>query len=168
MSKRGRLLVVVLVLIVSGIFLYPTFEWYFMVPQGEKELAAGSKIQIREYARGQAAKELEQLKEMVEKDPDQEITGEYQHLIDTAEEQYEIDGKKLPDRWTVEAVLLAFDSEADAFEALEAKHRMMLLDRKDQGSSVLQLGLDLSGGMRILLEADLDRAETGRRDRVAG
>src|SRR6056297_562475 len=159
MSKRGRLLVVVLVLIISGVFLYPTFEWYFMVPQGEKELSAGSKIQIREYARGQAANELEQLKEMVEKDPDQEITEEYQHLIDTAVEQYEIDGRELPDRWTVEAILKAFDSEADAFEVLEAKHRKTLMDLKEQSNSVLQLGLDLSGGMRILLEADMASLE---------
>jgi preprotein translocase subunit SecD len=156
MSKRGRLLVVVLVLIVSGIFLYPTFEWYFMVPQAEKELAAGSKIQIREYARGQAAKELAQLKAMVAEDPGQEISEEHQYLIDIAAQQYEIDGRDLPKKWTVEAVLKAFDSEAAAFEALEAEHREKLLALKEQGNSVLQLGLDLSGGMRILLEADVE------------
>jgi preprotein translocase subunit SecD len=156
MSKRGRLLVVVLVLIVSGIFLYPTFEWYFMVPQAEKELAAGSKIQIREYARGQAAKELAQLKAMVAEDPGQEISEEHQYLIDIAAQQYEIDGRELPKKWTVEAVLKAFDSEAAAFEALEAEHREKLLALKEQGNSVLQLGLDLSGGMRILLEADVE------------
>jgi preprotein translocase subunit SecD len=127
-----------------------------MVPQAEKELAAGSKIQIREYARGQAAKELAQLKAMVAEDPGQEISEEHQYLIDIAAQQYEIDGRELPKKWTVEAVLKAFDSEAAAFEALEAEHREKLLALKEQGNSVLQLGLDLSGGMRILLEADVE------------
>jgi len=159
MSKRGRLLVIILVLIVSGVFLYPTFEWYFMIPQGERELAAGSKIQIREYARGQAAKELEQLKSLVEKDSGQLLPEEFKYLISTAEEQYEMDGRDVPDEWTVAALLMAFDSESEAFDALEAKHRKELMDLKEQGNSVLQLGLDLSGGMRIVLEADIDSLE---------
>lgn len=159
MSKRGRLLVIVLVLIVSGIFLYPTFEWYFMVPQEEKILAAGSKIQIREYARGQAAKELEQLKVLVAEDPEQMLPEEYSHLIDTAKAQYELEAREVPNEWTVAAVLQAFNSESDAFNALEAQHRKTLMDLKEQGSSVLQLGLDLSGGMRILLEADMNSLE---------
>jgi len=159
MSKRGRLLVIILVLVVSGIFLYPTFEWYFMVPEGKKELAAGSKIQIREYARGQAAKELEQLKELVEEDPDQTIPADNQHLIETAEERYKLDGRDLPDNWTVQTILAAFDSELEAFDALEAYHRKTLIELKEQSNSVMQLGLDLSGGMRILLEADLDSLE---------
>lgn len=159
MSKRGRLLVIILVLVISGIFLYPTFEWYFMVPQDKKELAAGSNTQIREYARGQAAKELEQLKEMVEDDPDQNLPEEHQHLIVTAEERYEMEGRDLPDNWTVEAILAAFDSESEAFDALEAYHRRSLIELKEQSNSVMQLGLDLSGGMRIVLEADLASLE---------
>jgi preprotein translocase subunit SecD len=155
MSKRGRLLVIILVLVVSAVFLYPTFHWYFMVPQKEKQLAAGSKIQIREYARGQAAKELEQLKQMVEKNPDQALPQGYQSLIDTAKEQYKMDGREVPSTWTVANFLKAFNSESQAFKALETKHRKNLMDMKDEGNSVLQLGLDLSGGMRILLEADL-------------
>src|SRR6056297_1748663 len=119
MSKRGRLLVIILVLVVSGIFLYPTFEWYFMVPQEEKVLAAGSKIQIREYARGQAAKELEQLKVLVEGDSEQMLPEEYSHLIDTAKAQYEMEAREVPNEWTVAAVLQAFNSESEAFDALE-------------------------------------------------
>lgn len=154
MSKRGRLLVIVLVLIVSGIFLYPTFEWYFMIPQADRELAAGSKVQIREYARGQAAKELEQLKKLVEEEPDQMLPEEFEYLVETAEAQYELEGREAPDEWTVANLLMAFESESEAFDALEAKHRKELIDLKEQGNSVLQLGLDLSGGMRIVLEAD--------------
>ncbi|HDQ14757.1 MAG TPA: protein translocase subunit SecD [Sediminispirochaeta sp.] len=159
MSKRGRLLVIVLVLVVSGIFLYPTFEWYFMIPQEEKELAAGSKTQIREYARGQAAKELEQLKNMVASDPEQDLPQEYRYLIETAEEAYELKGRETPDKWTVATVLQAFNSEAEAFDALEERHRSRLLTLKEKGSQVMQLGLDLSGGMRILLEADPESLE---------
>ena len=63
MSKRGRLIVVLLVLAVCGYFLYPTISWYSFVPQETKELATGSKEQIKEYARGRAAQDLRELKE---------------------------------------------------------------------------------------------------------
>ncbi|MEA1910151.1 MAG: hypothetical protein U9N32_00560, partial [Spirochaetota bacterium] len=63
MSKRARLLVVLLVLVAGGVFLYPTFNWYYMVPQDQKELAAGSKEQIQSYSRGRASRDLSELKD---------------------------------------------------------------------------------------------------------
>ncbi|MCK5672964.1 MAG: protein translocase subunit SecD, partial [Spirochaetales bacterium] len=68
MSKRARLLVVLLVLVAGGVFLYPTFNWYYMVPQDQKELAAGSKEQIQSYSRGRASRDLVELKDLVSKD----------------------------------------------------------------------------------------------------
>ncbi len=159
MSKRGRLLVVILVLVVSGVFLYPTFEWYFMVPQDMKQLSAGSNTQIREYARGQAAKQLAELTDLVEKDSEAEVPGKYDFIVEAAKEQYENAERDKPDNWNVQAVLAAFRSEKEAFEAIESYHREKLQKLKKQSGEILQLGLDLSGGMSILLEADLESLE---------
>ncbi len=159
MSKRGRLLVVILVLVVSGIFLYPTFEWYFMVPQDMKQLSAGSNTQIREYARGQAAKQLDDLTRLVEEQPEAEVPDKYDFIVDAARQEYKNSERDMPDTWNVKNVLAGFRSEKDAFEAIESYHREKLQSLKEQSSEILQLGLDLSGGMSILLEADLDSLE---------
>ncbi|WP_020614422.1 protein translocase subunit SecD [Sediminispirochaeta bajacaliforniensis] len=159
MSKRSRLFIVLLVLVVCGVFLYPTFEWYFMVPQAQKELAAGSKQQIQAYARGQAAKAVGELKSLVAASGSDAVPEKYAYLIPIAKEHYKLDGRDLPSKWTVSTLLKGFNTEEAAFSAIEGYYRTKLFDLKDEGGSVLQLGLDLSGGMSILLEADLDSLE---------
>ena len=61
MSKRFRLLLIVVLVGVAFSFLWPTLRWYVTVPQIEKDLAAGSRTQIRLYAQRTAAQEYEQL-----------------------------------------------------------------------------------------------------------
>jgi preprotein translocase subunit SecD len=156
MSKRGRLFVVLLVLVISGVFLYPTFQWYFMVPQDMKQLAAGSNTQIREYARGQAAKQLDMLTSLAEKDGEAELPEGFDFIREAAKEKYRSEERDLPDSWTVKTILAAYRSEKQAFEAIESYHRSRLQALKTKSGEVLQLGLDLSGGMSILLEADAD------------
>jgi preprotein translocase subunit SecD len=140
--------------VVSGLFLYPTFEWYFMIPEDQKELAAGSNTQIKEYARGQAAKELEELTALASDDPEASVPEEYSFLIETAKEEYSSEGRDVPEEWTVRNLLGAFESEREAFDAIETHHRTRVMKMKEQGTNVMQLGLDLSGGMSILLQAD--------------
>jgi preprotein translocase subunit SecD len=159
MSKRSRLIVVLLVLVVSGVFLYPTFSWYFMVPEARKELAAGSKQQIQAYARGQAAQVVEALKKLAESSPEDAVPQKYGYLEKAAEENYKLEGRDLPKSWTVSSLLKGFNTEREAFEAVEEYHRQDLLALKERSGKVLQLGLDLSGGMSILLEADLNSLE---------
>ena len=66
MKIRGRLIVILLVAVACGIFLYPTVKWYAFVPQETKDLATGSTVQIREYAQGQASRDLRELKNTFE------------------------------------------------------------------------------------------------------
>lgn len=154
MTKRGRLTIVLLVLVVCGLFLYPTIKWYGFVPQDTKDLATGSKEQIKEYASGRATKELRELKELVVSDSAAALPDEYAYLKALAKENYKKRGEKAPGTWTLENTFRGFASEAAMFSAIEGYYRSTLLDLKDNGNSVLQLGLDLSGGMSILLEAD--------------
>jgi preprotein translocase subunit SecD len=152
MTKRGRLFIVLLVLVVCGLFLYPTAKWYFAVPQETKVLPTGSNEQIKEYARGRATQELRELESM---GPDASVSTEYSYLISIAKDSYKERGMEVPTgTWTVKDIMKAFRSEQAMFDAIENYYRTTLLDVKSEGSSILQLGLDLSGGMSVLLEAD--------------
>ncbi|MFA5513942.1 MAG: protein translocase subunit SecD [Sphaerochaetaceae bacterium] len=155
MKKRGRLIIVILVAVMCGVFLYPTVKWYAFVPQETKDLATGSKIQIREYASGQATRDLRDLKALVVSDSQQPLPSQYKFLLQTVKENYKNAKLSAPRQWSVEATFRGFKSEQDLFEALEKHYRVLLLDLKKLSAKVLQLGLDLRGGMSILLEADV-------------
>ena len=58
-------LVILLFIGLAGVLLSPTIKWYFFTPEDRQILANGSKEQIREYAKKQAASELEELKDLV-------------------------------------------------------------------------------------------------------
>jgi preprotein translocase subunit SecD len=154
MSKRGRLIVVLLVLAVCGYFLYPTISWYAFVPQETEELATGSKEQIKEYARGQAAQDLRELKDLVKSDSEASLPTEFSFMKGIAKDNYKASDLKVPGSWTIANVMNGFANEQKFFDALEQYYRSDLLDMKDFRGKALQLGLDLSGGMSILLEAD--------------
>ncbi len=155
MSKRGRLIVVLLVLAVCGYFLYPTISWYSFVLQETKELATGSKEQIKEYARGRAAQDLRELKELVGNNPEEQLPSDFSYLKGLAKENYKAADRDIPNSWTIANVMNGFANEQKFFEALEQYYRSDLLDMKEFRGKALQLGLDLSGGMSILLEADI-------------
>ncbi len=156
MKKRDRWIIVLLVLLLCGYFLYPTFKWYTIVPQETKDLASGSNEQIREYARGQATRELRAIKGLVNSDGSAELPAEYSYLESFAKENYRLMNKDVPSNWTVEALCTCFYNEQDMFDTIEQYYRSSLLEVKNLSDSVLQLGLDLRGGMSILLDADVD------------
>lgn len=163
MKKRGRLFIVLLVAVVCGIFLYPTVKWYGFVPQETKDLATGSKLQIREYALGQATRDLRELKSLIASDPQGSLPDQYGFLIPVAKENYKSMKRDVPRSWNVESVFRGFYNEQGLFDALESHYRTALLELKTLSGKVLQLGLDLRGGMSILLEADVAayEAKTG-------
>jgi len=154
MKKRGRLLIVLLVAVVCGIFLFPTVKWYAFVPQETKDIATGSKIQIREFAQGQASRDLRALKEVFADNPQASVPSQYSYLIDVAREGYKNMKRDSPRSWTMEDLFKGFYTEKDLFDTIENRYRSDLLDLKTLSGKILQLGLDLRGGMSILLEAD--------------
>lgn len=156
MNKRGRLLVVLVVVIVCGVFLWPTYNWYINVPQDMKDLSAASREQIRDYSKNMAETAMAELQTLVQNSPDEIISDEYDFLVDYAKEQYKIEDKKIPQAWTVKEVITVFSSRSKALRTIEEHYAQVLLNYKEDQDNVLQLGLDLSGGMSILLEADLE------------
>ena len=162
MKKTGRILLVVIVLLVAGALLYPTIKWYCFVPQGIKSLAAGSNEQIRDYSRGQASRGVRELTSLLASDKDAPVPEEYSYLEKSAASLLKESGKKAPSKWTVYSLLSAFPSQNELFSTIEAYYRDELLEAKKLSNNVLQLGLDLRGGMSVLVEADKEGYEEER------
>ncbi len=156
MKKTGRILLVLLVLVVGAMLLTPTIKWYCFTPDSLKELAAGTNLQIREYSRGQASRDVRELKALFSASPDSAVPEKFEALIPAAKASLKKNGKSAPKEWTVKSLLSSFDSETACFEAAEGVYRDDIMAVKRLSSRVLQLGLDLRGGMSVLLEADID------------
>ena len=154
MKIRGRLIVILLVAVACGIFLYPTVKWYAFVPQETKDLATGSTVQIREYAQGQASRDLRELKNIFEDSSSAAVPGAFSYLTDIAKQNYKNRKMDVPGSWTLTDLFKGFSSEKALYDAIEGHYRSLLLDLKNLSNKVLKLGLDLRGGMSILLEAD--------------
>ncbi|NCC64203.1 MAG: protein translocase subunit SecD [Spirochaetia bacterium] len=155
MKKRSRLVIVLVVVLLCGFFLYPTIKWYGFVPQDAKELATGSNVQIKEYSRGQASRDLRALKDLVGQNASASVPAQFSYLTDVAKDNYKDMKKPVPKTWTLESLFGGFYNEQNMFDAIESYYRSNLLELKTLGSKALQLGLDLRGGMSILLEADV-------------
>ncbi|TVQ36967.1 MAG: protein translocase subunit SecD [Spirochaetaceae bacterium] len=154
MSKRVRLLTVLVFVIIGAVFVWPTVNWYFLLSPQEQELARSSRTQVREYAQNQARSALLELRRLSGSDPQGELPQQYQFLIDKARENYRLEGRDRPSTWTVTDVLAGFRSEREAFEAIESYHREEVQKLQSIRARIIELGLDLSGGVNVVLEAD--------------
>lgn len=154
MSIRFRFLVILLFIGLAGVLLSPTIKWYFNTPEERQTLANGSKEQIREYAKIEAAADLESLKDLVLASPDEKITEAYVFLVDTAKKNYKLEKRDFPSEWTVKSVLEGFNSANEVFNVLENYHREDIMALKAMKDKILQLGLDISGGLSVTIEAD--------------
>jgi preprotein translocase subunit SecD len=125
-------------------------------------------VQIREYAQGRATRDLRELNSLISSDPSALIPNEYNFLVSIAKDNYKDMKRDTPRSWTVESVFRGFYTEQDLFSAIENHYRSELLEIKTLSGKVLQLGLDLRGGMSILLEADVAAYEEKSGTRLSG
>ena len=154
MSKRFRFILVLALVGVSVYFLYPSIRWYFFIPESDKELAAGSRGDVREYAQGEARAALDELTSLAQSDETAPLPDEYAFLRDAARANYQLIDEDVPDEWTIAAVLGAFTTEQDIFEALEEHYADRVFALKRLKERIITLGLDLAGGMSVVVEAD--------------
>ncbi|TVQ26061.1 MAG: protein translocase subunit SecD [Spirochaetaceae bacterium] len=156
MSKRFRFLIVLFFVVVGGVFLSPTIRWYFVLSDEEQTLAASSRIEIQQYAQGNARAALQGLAEAVRSDADADVPAQYEYVIELARANRRALGADQPDRWTAREALASFTSEARAFEAIESYHRDYVQRLRSMRNRIIELGLDLSGGVSVTLSADAD------------
>ena len=166
MNKRTRLLILLAVLAICFVFLWPSISWYGRTPKEVQQLALGSTENIKNYAESKAAEDVRTIKSMV-KDADAVLDGEYAWLNKAAEKQYKSYGQKVPEKMTAKDVVAAYDSELDFMNVIQTKYRDEILKAKKYYDNSVKLGLDLSGGMNVIVKADLDAALESQGDTVA-
>ena len=166
MNKRTRLLILLVVLAICFVFLWPSISWYGRTPKEVQQLALGSTENIKNYAESKAAEDVRTIKSMV-KDADAVLDGEYAWLNKAAEKQYKSYGQKVPEKMTAKDVVAAYDSELDFMNVIQTKYRDEILKAKKYYDNSVKLGLDLSGGMNVIVKADLDAALESQGDTVA-
>ena len=154
MKKAERIVIAAIVIAICVWFLFPTIKWYAFVSQEDKALTTGSSLQVKEYSQGQANSVLQYL----EANGSSAVPKEYSFVIDLAKSQNRDKGTSKTEIKTCSDVLAAFSVSEDGgqalLEAVEGHCREYIQSLKDLSSKALQLGLDLKGGMSILLDVD--------------
>lgn len=136
-------MLVLAVLIAAIVLIFPTIKWYFMVPEDTKSLATGTNAEIKEYVYESASNDVAYLLSLAKASPNDKIPSNLNYLAKDKKQ-------------SVREVLASYKSEAAIFSSAEKHYREELLEIKKLKDKSLQLGLDLKGGMSILLDADVD------------
>jgi len=162
MSKLYRFVIILIILALCFVFLLPTIRWYFWVPKLEQTRALGSREQIKTYASQTAQVDLEALISRARSGGD--VPEDLAFLTVKAKKIYKDSKRTAPENWDARTVLGAFASRQEALEAIESNYRDKIFSLKDLQKNAVQLGLDLSGGLSIVLQANLDalREKLGR------
>lgn len=155
MSKFKRFLIFLVVVGLALFFLWPTIRWYFVIPENLKALAMGSREQIREYALQMAASDVIDLKALAASDDAAPLPEKLSFLVKAAKKANKEYGRKQPSEWTAKTVLYSLGSERAVLDAVESDYRTRIMGVKDVRADAIQLGLDLSGGMSVVIQADL-------------
>ncbi|GAH39873.1 unnamed protein product, partial [marine sediment metagenome] len=87
------------------------------------------------------------------------LPGECLFLIKGAKERFKTEKKPVPKAWTVEDILSSYPGRAEVLAELEDHYREEILSLKSLKDRTIQLGLDLRGGMRVLIRADVEDLE---------
>src|SRR5574344_361707 len=167
MNKRSRFIIILVVLAVCFAFLWPSISWYIRTPKDQQTLALGSLEKIKDYSTAKASDDVNAVKAIANKDPAAILDPSYKWLVKTARKNYKDNGTKAPEPMTVSAVLNSFSNEKDLLDAFEGRYRDEILAAKNRYENSVKLGLDLSGGMNVIVHADLDEALKSQGDSVA-
>ncbi len=158
MSKRSRFLLLLVVLGLCFAFLWPSISWYSRTPKEVQALALGSLEKIKDYSRAKALKDVKALKVAAKKDSSSVLDQKYNWLKKVAVKNYKTLDQKVPSPMTLGGVLSSFASEDELSKAIQDRYRDEILAAKKRYQNSVKLGLDLSGGMSIVVKADLNAA----------
>ena len=156
MNKRSRFIIILVVLAVCFAFLWPSISWYVRTPKEMQALALGSLEKIKDYSSAQASKDVKALKATVKATPDTELTKDQDWLAKAAKKNYKQMEEKLPSPLTVKDAVASFSTEKELTSVIETRYRDRILKAKNQYKNSVKLGLDLNGGMNVIVKADLD------------
>jgi protein-export membrane protein, SecD/SecF family len=154
MSKRYRFLIFIVVMAVCFLFLWPTLRWYFLIPKDKQALAMESRQQIRTYASQSAQADLQRLFDAARAGGP--VPEGLEFVTVRAKKLYKSNKQPLPETLDAKAALAAFSGRREVLDTIESKYRDEIFGLKDLQKNAVKLGLDLSGGLSIVLQANLD------------
>jgi preprotein translocase subunit SecD len=140
-----------------AVFLAPTIRWYFIIPAQDKVIALGSREQIRNYASRKAAADLDRISAAARAGEDAPEGMEF--LVKEAKKINKAEKAPPPEKWDAAAALRIFADRQEAQNAIEDHYRNSIFALKNLQKNAVQLGLDLSGGLSIVLQANLSAYE---------
>ena len=158
MNKRTRFVILLVVIAVCFAFLWPSISWYYGTPKEVQALALGSLQNIKDYATAKASEDVLEIKAAAQKDAKMPLDAKYSWLQKNVEKNYNDMDMKVPSPLTVGSVLNAYSNEKEFLGVFQARYRDVILKAKKRYENSVKLGLDLSGGMNIIVKADLDAA----------
>lgn len=167
MNKRSRFLLILAVLGVCFAFLWPSISWYLRTPKELQNLALGSLEKIKDYSNVQASYDVSELKTLARTNPTSPLPEKFQWLEKAAAKNYKDLDEPVPSPMTVRSALESYPTEAALLSAVEGRYRDEILKAKRLYNNSVKLGLDLSGGMSVIVKADLDAALAQAGDTVS-
>ncbi|MBQ8560557.1 MAG: protein translocase subunit SecD [Spirochaetaceae bacterium] len=167
MNKRSRFLLILVVLGVCFAFLWPSISWYTRTPKELQNLALGSLEKIKDYSNVQASADVQELKALARSNPNAALPEKLLWLEKAAAKNYKDAGESIPSPMSVRSALESYASEAALLAAVEGRYRDEILKAKRLYNNSVKLGLDLSGGMSVIVKADLDAVLAQAGDTVA-
>ena len=167
MNKRTRFVILLAVLAVCLAFLWPTISWYWRTPKEDQAIALSSLEKIRDYAEAEGRKASDEFIAKAKEAPDALVADEYSWLKKSAVKKYKKIGQNVPSKVTNTVILNAYDDAKEFREEFISRERERILKEKKNYTNSVKLGLDLSGGMNIIVKADLDAAIASLGDSIA-
>ncbi|MGL4987265.1 MAG: protein translocase subunit SecD [Treponemataceae bacterium] len=166
MNKRLRFVVVLVVLASCFGFLWPSISWYRLTSKEMQNLALSSLEKIKDYAVVMADKDVKELIQMARTDKEAPLPESYNYLLKTAKQNLKDLKKTVPKEWTIADFLQAFPFQSELLLDIEKHYRDTILNAKKNYNSSVKLGLDLSGGMSVIIKADLQAALASQVDEI--
>ena len=158
MKKFSRLVIVLVVVITALLFLLPSIQWYYITPKDQQTLALGSRDQIREYSWKMARVDFQKIENLFKSNNENPLPEDLSYVIPIAKKAYRLYKKPLPQVWNAKAIASVL-SPSDLVAELEGYYRGKILAIKNLQNNAVKLGLDLSGGLSIVIRADIESLE---------
>ena len=156
MSKKSRFIFILAVLAMCFAFLWPSLSWYVRTPKEEQALALGSLESIKDYSSAKAASDMRDLVNAVKADPSVLVSEDQNWLAKQAAKNFKLAEQEVPSPLTLKDALSSFGSQLELVNFIEGRYRDRILKVKNYYKNSVKLGLDLSGGMNVIVKADLD------------
>lgn len=175
MSKRNRFLLILVVLGICLFCLWPSLNWYFWTSKEDQKIALTSLEKIRDHAIEKAVASVKKLEAEVTANSSAEVPEEYNWLLKESKKNYKLFKRDIPEKMTMADMMRGFGfgynakTEEQKEEAartihdnivllFQEKYRTEILEDKKNYNNSVKLGLDLAGGVNLIIRADLDAA----------